>query len=388
MNNFAGTVSESIKQLGYAFLVAYYLPSSVFVLVHLYLLIPIWTGASSSFLATGPANLPFIADSGLASLIWTLLLPLAVGIILAGLNSVQIRLFEGRVWWLKWALLVPLTIRNRRLCKQRYGELMKLQKEYWQANTALLDAQSDEEENRIKQHMEEITLDIKEQHEAIEAKRRHQTLPHDLNRVAPTSFGNAYAISEEYAYERYGIDSVLFWPRLRELMHESAPHHSARIIQQKTSLDLSLNFAFICGLLALEATFTARFGLPGHDILLLSLVLINGVLALGFYSASVSAVQALGELIKISFDYHRSLVLKAFNLETPDELIEEQAVWIRLATFIQRGNDFYFTDAREISNKSKKTDEKQDVVKKDEDLASSFKAFLRALFHSIRAYFS
>ena len=34
MTDFASTVSESVKQLGQAFLVAYYLPAFVFVLIH------------------------------------------------------------------------------------------------------------------------------------------------------------------------------------------------------------------------------------------------------------------------------------------------------------------------------------------------------------------
>jgi hypothetical protein len=76
--------------------------------------------------------------------------------------------------------------------------------------------------------------------------------------------------------------------------------------------------------------------------------LINVALFVSFYDASVSAVRTLGELIKNSFDYHRRLVLQAFELQTPDGLIEEQAVWVRLAAFVRRGDEFYFpADARE-----------------------------------------
>lgn len=45
-----------------------------------------------------------------------------------------------------------------------------------------------------------------------------------------------------------------------------------------------------------------------------------------FYSASVSAIQVIGELIELSFDYYRGLVLEAFRLSTPNELSEEQTI--------------------------------------------------------------
>ena len=127
MNNFATTVSESVKQLGQAFLIAYYLSASVFVLAHLYVLIPIWAGASNSFLArTTEFSIPLIGDVNLASLIGTLLLPFLVGIVLVGLNNIVIVLFEGKLWWLQWGLLYPLTRFNRKRCQARYGNLAAL----------------------------------------------------------------------------------------------------------------------------------------------------------------------------------------------------------------------------------------------------------------------
>jgi hypothetical protein len=93
---------------------------------------------------------------------------------------------------------------------------------------------------------------------------------------------------------------------------------------------------------------TLRFGPPGHDGLLLLLTLLAGVLCVSYYRGSVGAVHTLGELIKNSFDYHRGLVLEAFGLETPEDLLGEQMVWIRLAAFVRRGEPFYFpADARQ-----------------------------------------
>lgn len=375
MNNFASMVSESVKQLGQAFLVAYYLPSSVFVLVHLYVLIPIWTDACSSSLATtAKSALPLISDVELALLIGTLLLPALVGILLVGLNNRLILLFEGRAWWLKWGLLYPLTRFHRKRCEGLYGHLVGLQQEYRRVSSLLLRAQSTEEQIHIKQQLAGLAQQIDAEHKRIEQDHPYQTLPHEVRRVAPTAFGNAYALAEEYAFERYGVDAVLFWPRMRKLMHDSAATHSECITQQKTTLDLSLNFAFICGVLALETMLTVRLGPRIHGSLLIWIFLVSAGLFVSFYSASVNAVRTLGELIKSSFDYHRGLVLEAFNLETPDELVEEQAVWVRLAAFVRRGDEFYFP-----VNAHTGKDKNQGAEEGDGGQTTWFSALLRVL---------
>lgn len=362
MSDFASTVSESVKQLGQAFLVAYYLPASVLVLVHLYILIPVWAGTAPGFLAaTGEVTLPLIGNADLASLIFTLLLPLVVGIVLVGLNGVLIVTFEGRPWWLRYGLLYPLARFNRKRCEARYGKLDPLRSEYHRVGSRLLRARP-EDAPALQQQLSGLALQIDEVHRAIETKHPVQTLPHELRRVCPTAFGNTYALAEEYAFERYGADSVLFWPRLRELMHESAEGHSERITQQKTSLDLSLNLATICGLLALEAMVTLRFGPAGHDGPLLLLALLGGVLFASYYRASVGAVHTLGALIANSFDYYRGLVLEAFGLEKPEDLLAEQVVWIRLATFVRRGEAFYFPADALKSAKAKDGEQEADAV--------------------------
>jgi hypothetical protein len=176
----------------------------------------------------------------------------------------------------------------------------------------------------------------------IEESKYQQILPHNVERVCPTSFGNAYAIAEEYPYERYGADSVLFWPHLRTLMQEKAANHSLRLTQQKTVLDLSINFAFLSGIITVETILILVF--LGYKPLLLVLVVVAFILSISFYQASVAAIQGLSGLIKVSFDYYRGLVLQAFNLRIPENLSEEQTVWLKLATFIRRGDAFYFPE--------------------------------------------
>jgi len=331
------TVSESIKYLGQGFLLAYFLPALVFVLVHLYVLIPASIESLNlSKEAAKKLTLPLIGEIDLSSWVDSLLWSLIVSIALFVLNNLLIRSFEGKPRWLKDGLLSRLTKRNQKECKNLYGRLISLQNKYLEI--------SSQRQHKISSDplLESLRIEIGNEHKKIEESRYQQTLPHNVERVCPTSFGNAYAIAEEYSYERYGADSVLFWPHLRALMQEKATSHSLRLTQQKTVLDLSINFAFLSGLLTVETILILVFS--GYKPLLLVLAGVTFILSISFYQASVSAIQGLGGLIKISFDYYRGLVLQAFNLRMPDNLSEEQTVWLNLATFIRRGDAFYFPE--------------------------------------------
>jgi hypothetical protein len=335
-------VSESVKYLGQGFLLAYFLPALVFVLAHLYVLIPASIGSLNLFQSaanklTLPSNSQIDLSPWIDSLLWTLI----VGITLFVLNNILIRSFEGKPRWLKNGLLSIPTRRNKTECKKLYSKLISLQKKYLEEKYPEIGNQKQQITSQVTL-LESLRLEIQEEHKKIEELKSQQTLPHNVERVCPTSFGNAYAIAEEYPYERYGADSVLFWPYLRALMQEKAANHYLRLTQQKTVLDLSINFAFLSGLITVEAILLLVS--LGFKSLLLVLAGVAFILSISFYQASVAAIQGMGGLIKVSFDYYRGLVLQAFSLRTPDNLSEEQTVWLKLATFIRRGDAFYFPE--------------------------------------------
>ncbi|MGB0385073.1 MAG: hypothetical protein ACPGWR_09640 [Ardenticatenaceae bacterium] len=395
------TLSNSVQSLGQSFLVAFYLPALLFLLVHAYLLLPIWfPEAALSDAPTCPAGcvseksnteesqpekpeeeeedeekppevwfVEFRNDA--TSLLGALLLPLLGGIILLALNDYLIRTFEGQPLWLKYGLLYPFAKGNRDRSQQLYGDLVALQKEYRRVTVRLWESQSDDEKGQLERMLAGLTEQIRAEHNKIEQQAPVQTLPHDVERVTPTAFGNYYALAEEYAYERYGADAVLFWPRLNELMQDEAPKHAARLAQQKTSLDFALNLAFLSALLAFEAALTLtclyNYGSPerwlAHQTPLWSLLAIGLLLFMRFYHSSVGAVYLLGELVKNSFDSYRGLILASFKLKTPDTLSVEQILWVRLAAFIRRGDEFYFPIQFKESDDSDDSDDSENEGK-------------------------
>lgn len=388
MNLLSSALSDSMQSLGQSFLLAFYLPALLFLLLHAYLLLPAWfpqvelpsappCAAGCVTEQTNMDDLPpedeekapdvwFVQLTNEAtSLLGALLLPLLGGIMLLAVNDSLIRAFEGQPLWLRYGLLYPFAKWNRKRNQALYGDLVALQKEYRRVSVLAWKSESDDETRQLGQMLAGLTEQIRAEHQKIEAETPVQTLPHELRRVTPTQFGNYYALAEEYSYERYGADAVLFWPRLNELMQDEAPEHAARLTQQKTSLDFAINLAFLSALLALEAALTliwlyydaSSAHWLAHQTSLWSLLAIGLLLFTRFYHSSVNAVYLLGELIKNSFDRYRGLILTSFNLKAPDTLSAEQILWVQLAAFIRRGDEFYFPIEFKAAEKTDEDDE-------------------------------
>ena len=390
MNNLSTTLTESMAHLGQGFLLAYYLPAAAFLIASLTLFSPVWSGVTA--VAAGPpATAPtapaaeavtveppqsgsetpetttpaagwvaaLFDDLGLDTLIWTLFTPLLLGILLLGLNSVLIAVLEGKPAWLRQGLLGWRTRRNEWRREKLYSALQVLREQYLHTIGQLWQAQSPGEQESLQQTLAGLQRDIHAEHARIEASQLVQTLPRDAHRIKPTAFGNSFAMAEEYAYERYGIDSVLFWPRLRKRMAETeaAATHVAQLTDQKTMLDLAVNLVYLAAVFALEALvlwIVASVRGIAMGFTLVGSAAVALILCLAFYQASLAAVRTLGELIRISFDAYRGLVLASFDLAIPADTYLEQMLWLRLAMFVRWGDPFYLAEARLVSADAKK----------------------------------
>jgi hypothetical protein len=370
-------------------MVAYYLPALGWILIQLWLLLPIWlmtpppvTVATMSpmlsnisttltaTLAVSVTNTPTITtfvtptatalptllitptiflpsvtitpslteSTFLDSVIFILLLALGVAILLMVLNGVFIYTWEGRWHWLKAGLLKNWTDKNRRLSETIQKELADLHQKSQenQLSLAKLNLAPAVRAN-LEAEQRWLENEMNKQHEKLEQVQ----LPHDLNRVAPTRLGNIYGMAEDYAFQRYRLDAVLFWPRLYGLMADKAPEQVARLNQQKSQLDLCLNLTLLLLLLAAEFLLTS---LTGYYSLALAGVVCVGVSGLCYY-AMLGALQGLGELIKISFDQYRHFIAESFQLKIPADLPQEQELWLGLTKFIRWGEARYFPSA-------------------------------------------
>lgn len=397
MNSLTEALSGALGHLGQTFLLAYYLPAAVFLLVNVQLLAPIWgladplAGASQepAVAAAPSADAGLLADapnqarqtgeltsgeqssllgalgSELSNLLGALFLPMLVGLILVALNDALIIVFEGRPRWLRRGLLVHWQRRNEQQCRVWYGQLTELRKQYRYESHRLMRADSDDDRLQLEQLLGSLADQIREEHSRIDGMAGNPPLPRDPERVMPTTFGNIYAMAEEYPYDCYGADSVLFWPRLREQMHEYAEGHSERLTAAKTFLDISINLTFLAGIVVLETIATVGLMLfRGQPVLLpAGMAVLALIVTSASYRSAISRMALLGELIKNSFDTHRHLALNAFGLQQPATLAAERFVWDQLAAFVRRGEPSYFPEqfrkAAEDSEAASQSDESQ-----------------------------
>ena len=150
--------------------------------------------------------------------------------------------------------------------------------------------------------------------------------------LMPTRLGNLYKAAELYPYARYGMDSVIIWPRLREVLPDKIVE---RLQEVKTAVDFLLLFSALSIVFSLLAVpYLWARGAQAWLVLTCASGLPLGWLS---YRAALSPAQAYAELLKIVFDLHRKALLKALGLRAPVTLSQEQALWRDISDFIFRG---------------------------------------------------
>lgn len=212
------------------------------------------------------------------------------------------RLFEG--YWSR----IPLFSRLRNLRVDLY-------KKRWEHLNAL--AQS--------------ARTVTEANEIIAEQLAFYPPPNHLDQMMPTKVGNILRAAELHAYDRYGIDSTIIWPRLRPLLKAEA---LAPLEDKKTTLELMLLMSLLGILFTIIwcpalAIFTNRWDL----FLLCTLGL---PLAWICYQNAVQSALAYGEQVKATFDLYRNDLLKALNRPIPSDTEAERKEWLRLSRFFYR----------------------------------------------------
>jgi hypothetical protein len=262
-----------------------------------------------------------------------LVLPMLVGVLLLALNTSVIRFFEGSHGWQR-VLLGPVLRRNQKRARTLYRDLVKTKEEYTR-QLSRVDPGGPPDPQTL-QKLASLALQMQEELNKIDMKAPVQSLPRREQAVMPTALGNAFAVMEEYSYERYGMDAMIFWPRLRPLVEEAA---GAQLTNYKIVLDMLLNIALLAGVFGIECWVLAAVHVAWLPV-------IAGVVAVGMayaaYAGGVQTAWALKEVAAGCFDFNRHLVLEKFGLKAPDDLEGEQLVWLRLGQFLRRGEGFYF----------------------------------------------
>ncbi len=322
----ADEIQGLLTSIGRAFFFADYLPVLLFVSLHQYALLPA-LGLKGTLLP-GVPDVPFLSGE----LLTTLLLPLFLAMLLVSLNTYITKFFEGLLPWQRKYLLSRWQRANEQKSEQLYGKLQELKRDYQGLLEKAAEAESGEgPDGSLDKRLAEAEEKIQQAYANIEKSQPTQTLPFRARYVRPTALGNAFAIFEEYPLDRYGMDSVVLWPRLRQVVDDKL---ISALDNLKMFLDFQLNLSALALIFAVEA---AGAGVVNREIAWWALAALALLVAWLAYSAGVRVTRTMGVLVSTSFDLFRGKLLEQFGLARPAKFFEEYKTWLRLSAFLRRG---------------------------------------------------
>lgn len=157
--------------------------------------------------------------------------------------------------------------------------------------------------------------------------------PSSTNDFLPTRLGNALLAAENYSRERYGLDSVLFWPRQYLLLPDAV---RTIVDDGRRAID---QFVVVATLSAVTAVIAAAMGMNGQLSGAVWIPSALGAALLSFltYRSAVSAAIAFGDLVRSVYDLHRRDLLNALGVASPQTPDEERRLWTALGQYLFRG---------------------------------------------------
>lgn len=365
-NEAGSLVRDWLKNpLNTSFFYWYFLPAAGFVLLQLFVIGPAlgWSPPQVFNLEVGQGK--GLTDLILAifntSFLTLVLLPLIVGVILSALSGRALHLYQGTLPIAR-PFFQPLLRRNRRRNTELYGPLLQLRRQYLflVSHGVRLEEVDGEEKGlpvtdaELPALLDQLKQQTQTLHEKIESDPAAPDLPKDIDRVGATDLANTLALAEEYPFERYAIDTALFWPRLAT---EIEPAKLDSLRSSFGAMNGLLNLSLLVYLFAVELAVVGALiaigftGPPAAPLPVSKWVLILGALgaalvsvlvAYGAYRAAIGSARAVGNAMRTAFDYYRGNVLRRFNLKMPNDIEKERVVWLKLAAFIRRGESFYY----------------------------------------------
>lgn len=153
--------------------------------------------------------------------------------------------------------------------------------------------------------------------------RRYVGFPPLLEHVRPTRLGNVLTSAEQYPESVYGLNGVLWWPRLFPLLPAGLATQIGSALVPMLAL-LNLCGGFVLTALAGAAYLTVADARPWPA----PLVFIGGLgSAWVCYESAVTQAAAYGNLVRSTFDLHRHDLLRKLGTFVPETVQDEKILW-------------------------------------------------------------
>jgi uncharacterized repeat protein (TIGR01451 family) len=297
-----------------------FLPVIIFVILCWLLVIPLF-----------PVDWSFLKPLEALEIQWKVLVILFFTIILTGLlyslNIPIIRLYEGYHWkdlWIgEWR-----TEHYRHKFRAVYAQWVGLPiLEY-----DLFDA-GDPRHAEVNRRLSEVGREL------------NNDFPGEERLVLPTRLGNVIRSFEHYADRQYGMDTVMFWPRLAANISKE---YAVAIDDTRAWFDFMLNGSLLSTILTLTILlagllYSVPLTSPQWAILWIAESVFFGALAFFLYFSSIGRAAAWGNLVKSAFDMYRWDALKQLGYtRAPATMAEERIMWGNISSQLIFG-DYYRT---------------------------------------------
>ncbi len=163
----------------------------------------------------------------------------------------------------------------------------------------------------------------------------------DEHKIMPSSLGNILRAAENYPIRRYGIDAIIFWPRLYPLLPE-------RFQRDYEEFMVGYEFPLVVSFEATVATTVSGFFLlitrqpPERFLLVLSA---GFAVAFFAYKFSLTAAEEIGEQQRTAFDLYRANILEQWP--TVKDVHDERAAFGAITDFVVDDDDPDWEEAQE-----------------------------------------
>lgn len=300
-------VNDAIKALAQSLQIATVFPAAMLVLANVYLILPL---ASIPLEASLPTSTTIIIG-----------LTLMLSYTLYAFNFPLIRLLEG--YKLETNPLRTWLLSNKR----QWHDYFVSEVQRWQTLQKVL-------ENRHPDPSE-LATNRAYQYVSFELARLRYEFDRDYpaSRLAvlPSALGNTIAAFEDYARNRYGMDTIALWPRLVPILKEA--DYLDFVTQEKAVFDFILNTGLVVTLLGGE--FCVLWLLLGEvGASLISAAVATGIL-LVMYHGAILAARQWGLAVRVAFDLYRHDLHDRLGIQSTesDSFADEYDRWQAVSEF-------------------------------------------------------
>ncbi|WP_261568389.1 hypothetical protein [Frankia gtarii] len=156
-------------------------------------------------------------------------------------------------------------------------------------------------------------------------ERRRRRRPAATGHFLPTPIGNILRAAERRPIDKYGLDTVILWPRLWPALPDAVRRD---LLAARGALDAAVTTA-IWGLLFCAFAPVTLLAVPaGLAVATVAIVL-----------AIPGRAQIFGDLIEAAYDQHRTVLYAQLRWPLPANPAEERAAGQALTAYLWRGSD-------------------------------------------------